>query len=44
MAQSSFAVDWPYYLLGALALLLAVSHFSESHLQVYGWGLGYVSK
>jgi hypothetical protein len=44
MAQSSFAVAGPYDLIGELALLLVVSHFSESHFQVYGWGFGYVSK
>lgn len=37
-------VDWPSYLIGPLALLLVVSHSSESHSQVYGWGLRYVDK
>ncbi len=43
-AQSFIIVDWPYYLIGPLVLLLVIFHFSKFHFQVYEWGLKYINK
>jgi len=37
-------VNWPNYLINPLVLLLRISHFLESHFQVYEWALKYVNK